>query len=176
MKLKQRNGFTLVELLVVIVILSILMALLLPAIAKAIRSAKITKCATNLDQLHKSMTLYSMHYTGSPGKLPTGPSYQGGDFWLVLQTTGSVKNPLLFVCAVSDSSTGVGETDYQGPNGNPNLFDASFALGADDRTVDLHGHVSDPTVPYNWVSKDGAVNQVPHDLTQWNDIEANLEP
>ncbi|GAG27841.1 unnamed protein product, partial [marine sediment metagenome] len=56
------HGFTLIELLVVIGILAILMAILVPVLARARESAKEVECLSNLRQLNFAMLTYANHW------------------------------------------------------------------------------------------------------------------
>jgi prepilin-type N-terminal cleavage/methylation domain-containing protein/prepilin-type processing-associated H-X9-DG protein len=69
MKASLSKGFTLIELLVVISIISILAAILLPALARAREAAYRASCSNNLRQLGLAFLMYAGEHNG---ELPAG--------------------------------------------------------------------------------------------------------
>jgi len=63
-ELCHRQGFTLVELLVVLAIVATLIALLLPALATARAQAQMIKCESNVRQLLIGVNAYAVTYNG----------------------------------------------------------------------------------------------------------------
>lgn len=61
---RTSRGFTLIELLVVIAIIGILIALLLPALQSAKRSAQLVQCASNMRQLTNALFIYTTENHG----------------------------------------------------------------------------------------------------------------
>lgn len=72
---RLRRAFTLVELLVVIAILTCLAAFLLPALAKAVASARVISCLNNQKQLGLAVNMYLATYGY---KMPRGA--EGSDY------------------------------------------------------------------------------------------------
>ncbi|MBI3462692.1 MAG: DUF1559 domain-containing protein [Planctomycetes bacterium] len=86
MSVRNRRGFTLVELLVVISIIGMLMALLIPAVQQARETARGNTCRNNLTNLVKAIINYEGTTQSYPGyqqtiKSRTGIEMQVG--WLV---------------------------------------------------------------------------------------------
>lgn len=76
----EKTGFTLVELLVVITIMTILAGLLLPALRQAVEAARTIHCLNNQKQLFLAMRMYCDDHAGylRPGLYGGAPYYTTG--------------------------------------------------------------------------------------------------
>lgn len=69
--MKHREGFTLVELMIVVLILGALAAIAIPRIMGGAASAKANACATNIDMINSQVELYYANNSAYPTNLTT---------------------------------------------------------------------------------------------------------
>lgn len=125
---RARPGFTLMELLTVIAILTLLMALLLPSLVSAQRAAQRSTCVSNIRQLAFALTLYT---DDDDGLLPRWNNGAAGGTW-DLAIAPYVKSPAVFHCPANPQSVrGAVVRSYALPR---NV--SGFALAAVPRPTD----------------------------------------
>ena len=70
-QIRDRRGFTLIEVLVVVAIIALLLAVLLPTLVTAREQSRQVVCLANLNQIMKTTRMYM---SGNQGWFPTGPA------------------------------------------------------------------------------------------------------
>ena len=76
----QRQGFTLIEMLVVISVIALLLSILMPVLSSVKETARKTKCLSNVRQLGLALNMYAEDYEG---RVPPR-DYDEGAVWVYL--------------------------------------------------------------------------------------------
>ncbi len=123
--MSHRQGFTLVELLMTIVLAAVVIALLTPAMARGARQSKIEACAANLKAMHEAQ---SSGYAASTVAAPE----LGKAYWeKLLKASPPLLQPKTLACPLVHHEEGVPAVQYYGPNVNPKSMTTDDPIGCD---------------------------------------------
>jgi prepilin-type N-terminal cleavage/methylation domain-containing protein len=117
---KTRQGFTLVELLVVIGIIALLISILMPSLAKARTQARTTQCLSNVRNIVTAFTMYTNNHKGKSLHY----SQTQHSFWMEALRPFNGDIRIIGVCPeASEYSGGWGSVNRTwGPNNDPKSY------------------------------------------------------
>jgi prepilin-type N-terminal cleavage/methylation domain-containing protein/prepilin-type processing-associated H-X9-DG protein len=149
---RQRNGFTLVELLVVIGIIGLLIALLLPALTKARQQSLALQCMSNQRQVGYACLMYASESKGflPAFQFPIKTSFVSNPYWFqYIPAVYLAEDPRTMECPVDDFT--IDQPGYAGEyrgyyarmnTGTPDVF-FSFAQNGDmpKKAASIYGRI-----------------------------------
>lgn len=101
---KRRQAFTLIELLVVISIISLLIAILLPALAAARKASHTVQCLSNIRQIGLGTAMYSTDFNGWTLCAGTWDGSKIRQWYSVLDKQEYLSTQKVFYCPSNDSA------------------------------------------------------------------------
>lgn len=130
---RARRGFTIIELLIVIVIISILMALLFPAFTRARENSYQASCQTNLKNIGLAVAQYKQDEHQYPSSIAVLlPATKGVDSATLKKLPAS----LTYVGRVSNTDTTCGADACPNPDGTGYLNSTKNLMCPDDELDD----------------------------------------
>lgn len=161
MTFKKKHGFTLIELLVSISILSILIALLLPAVQQAREAARRSDCQSRLKQWGLALHNYhDLHRVLPPGSISAGSAFIpfSGWGWQALTLPQIEQSSLYGQCDFSV---------HTARGGNRAVIDRTIPLGRcpsdvgdDVYEIQLPGHPDVRVATGNYVGSGGVLSNL----------------
>jgi general secretion pathway protein G len=164
----RSSGFTLVELLIVVIILGILAAVAIPQFTSSTDDARLSSLDLSLNQLRNATELYYHQHSGT---YPGGTSYlTGAATTTAAQAESSLVRQLtLYSSITGQTATTKSATHRYGPylkTGLPsNPFNGLSTIRCDIATTDLSAAGSDGTTGWKFYTRTGRLmaNDGAHD-------------
>lgn len=154
---RRERGFTLIELMIVVILLGILAAIMIPQYSTSTEDAKVNSLKANLSHVRNAAELYyNQHNETYPGDVTSGVAgHANDDLWFVDQlvlytkTDGSAK-------VSRDVAGGFKYGPYVKEAALlPNPFNGLSTVLIDDATTDVTDRTADGTTGWKFYTKTG---------------------
>lgn len=150
--MKKKTGFTLIEILIVIAIISLLALMLFPVFAKARESARRASCQSNLKQIALGLMQYTQDYDERMVLTNNGEFYgsaQEGTSWglWMLHLYPYLKSTQIFRCpSAGEGSDPYNTVDFVGSPSGDLSFPLMYNTGFNENLLgDSLASISEPT-------------------------------
>jgi prepilin-type N-terminal cleavage/methylation domain-containing protein len=135
----NKKAFTLVELLVVIAIIALLMSILMPALAKVRKQAKVVICQSNLRQWGTIFSMYTADYDGSFQAGWSGAA-NTSNWWMDALRLYYMNFPEIRFCPVAANETRRVDQGFV----NTGIWDDTWLGNGNNGSYGINGWVENP--------------------------------